>query len=63
MGCGTLAILFALPMFLGFFVRLDFEMLFLGLFYGVPGILLFLYGRSEWKRNKQLKAEGKVKDQ
>jgi len=63
MGCGTLAILFALPMFLGFFVKLDFEMLFLGLFYGVPGILLFLYGRSEWKRNKQLKAEGKVKDQ
>ena len=63
MGCGTLAILFALPMFLGFFVRLDFEMLFLGLFYGVPGILLFLYGRSEWKRNKQLKAEGKVRDQ
>ena len=63
MGCGTLAILFSLPMFLGFFVRLDFEMLFLGLFYGVPGILLFLYGRSEWKRNKQLKAEGKVRDQ
>jgi len=63
MGCGTLAILFSLPMFLGFFVRLDFEMLFLGLFYGVPGILLFLYGRSEWKRNKQLKEVGKVRDQ
>jgi len=43
--------------------RVDFEMLFLGLFYGVQVILLFLYGRSEWKRNKQLKEEGKVKDQ
>ena len=63
MGCGTLALLFALPLLFGSFVRLDFEMLFLGLFFGVPGILLFLYGRSEWKRNKRLKAEGKVRDQ
>ena len=29
---------------------------------GVPGFLLFRWGRLEWKRNKQLKADGKVRD-
>ena len=62
LGCGTFLILLALFMLFGFFVRIDFAFLFQGLFIGFVGVSLFLYGKSEWKRNKKLKADGKIKN-
>jgi|TARA_B110000438_G_scaffold66231_3_gene66715 hypothetical protein len=32
------------------------------MYYGVPGLLLFFWGKSEWSRNKKLKADGTVKN-
>ena len=61
-GCGTILIPFALFMLYGFFSTFDFKLLGPFLFMGVPGFLLFRWGRLEWKRNKQLKADGKVRD-
>ena len=62
LGCGTFLILLALFLLFGFFVRMNFALLFQGLFLGFIGIVLFQYSTSEWKRNKELKKEGKVKD-
>ena len=62
LGCGTFLTLLGSFMLFGFFVRIDFTFLLQGLFLGFIGVALFLYGKSEWKRNKILKAEGKVKD-
>ena len=61
-GCSAVPILFGLFGLFGAFVRLDFEMLLISLTYGVPGLLLFFWGKSEWSRNKKLKADGKVKN-
>ena len=60
LGCSTVLILLALFMLLGFLIRIDFAFLFQGIFVGLVGIPLFIYGRSEWKRNKKLKKDGKV---
>ena len=62
LGCGTFLIFLALFLLFGFFVRMNFALLFQGLFLGFIGIVLFQYSTSEWKRNKELKKEGKVKD-
>ena len=62
LGCGTFLLLLALFLLFGFFVRMNFALLFQGLFLGFIGIVLFQYSTSEWKRNKELKKEGKVKD-
>ena len=62
MGCETILIPFALFMLYGFFSTFEFKMLGPFLIIGIPGFLLFRWGHSEWKRNKQLKAYGKVQD-
>ena len=60
LGCGIFLILLGFFMLLGFFVRIDFVFLFQGLFAEFIGVSLFLYGKSEWKRNKRLKVDGQV---
>ena len=60
LGCGTSLILLALLMLFGFVVKIKLPFLFQGLFLGFVGFSLFQYGKSEWKRNKKLKADGKV---
>ena len=60
LGCGTSLILLALLMLFGFVVKIKLPFLFQGLFLGFVGFSLCQYGKSEWKRNKKLKADGKV---
>ncbi len=60
LGCGAFLILLALFMLFGFVVKIKFPFLFQGIFLGFVGFSLFQYGKSEWKRNKKLKADGKV---
>ena len=59
-GCGTLLTLFALFLLFVFFVRIDFRFLIQGIFCMFIGFPLLLYAKSEWKRNKKLKTDGKV---
>jgi len=61
LSCGTFLTLLGSFMLFGFVVRLDPVFLLQGFFLGLIGILLLRYGKSEWKRNKKLKADGKVK--
>ena len=60
MGCGTLLTFFSLLLLFIFFVRIDFRFFVQGVFFMAIGLTLFIYGKSEWKRNKELKASGKV---
>ena len=62
MGCGTLLTFFSLLLLFIFFVRIDFRFFVQGVFFMAIGLTLFIYGKSEWKRNKELKASGKVTD-
>ena len=60
MGCGTAITSFSLFLLFIFFVRIDFRFFVQGIFFLAIGLTLFIYGKSEWKRNKTLKANGKV---
>ena len=60
-GCSTVPILFGFFGLFGAFVRLDIKMLLVSLIVSVPGVLMFLWGKLEWVRNKKLKSDGKVK--
>ena len=59
-GCGTVLTSFSLFLLFIFFVRIDFRFFVQGVFFMAIGLTLFIYGKSEWKRNKELKANGKV---
>ena len=59
-GCGTVLTLFSLFLLFIFLVRIDFRFFVQGIFFMAIGLTLFIYGKSEWKRNKELKASGKV---
>ena len=61
-GCSTVPILFGFFGVFGAFVRLDIKMLLVSLIVSVPGVLMFLWGKLEWVRNKKLKSDGKVKN-
>ena len=60
MGCGTVLTSFSLFLLFIFFIRIDFRFFVQGVFFMAIGLTLFIYGKSEWKRNKELKANGKV---
>ena len=60
MGCGSVLTSFSLFLLFIFLVRIDFRFFVQGIFFMAIGLTLFIYGKSEWKRNKELKASGKV---
>ena len=63
MGCGTVLTSFSLFLLFIFLVRIDFRFFVQGIFFMAIGLPLFIYGKSEWKRNKELRASGKVTEQ
>ena len=60
MGCGTILTSFSIFLLFIFFVRIDFRFFVQGVFFMAIGLILLIYGKSEWKRNKDLKASGRV---
>ena len=52
--------IFGIGIFGEFLIRMRFDIFLTALFFTLPGIFAFRFGYSEWKRNKQLKSEGKV---
>ena len=60
MGCGTILTSFSMFLLFIFFVRIDFRFFVQGVFFMAIGLTLLIYGKSEWKRNKDLKASGRV---
>jgi len=60
MGCGAALTSFSIFLLFIFFVRIDFRFFVQSVFFLAIGLTLFIYGKSEWKRNIELKASGKV---
>ncbi len=60
-GCGTIAMIFGIGIFGEALIRMQFGIFLTAIFFTVPGILAFRFGYTEWKRNKKLKSEGKVR--
>ena len=60
MGCGTILTSFSIFLLFIFFVRIDFRFFVQGVFFMAIGLTLLIYGKSEWKRNKDLKVSGRV---
>ena len=58
--CGAALTSFSLFLLFIFFVRIDFRFFVQGIFFMTIGLTIFIYGKSEWKRNKKLKTNGHV---
>jgi len=61
-GCGSFFFPFGLFILWGFLSTFDFELLGPFFLFSFIGFFSFIWGWSEWKRNKKLKADGKVID-
>jgi len=59
-GCGTIAMIWGIVIFFEALIRMQFDIFLTAFFFTLPGALAFRFGYSEWKRNKQLKSEGRI---
>ena len=62
MGCGMVALYTGLLFLWETILRRQLDMIFPSLFWAIPGFIAIRFGYLEWKRNKQLKSDGKVKE-
>ncbi len=61
MGCGMISLYTGLLFLWETILRRQLDMIFPSLFWAIPGFIAIRFGYLEWKRNKQLKRDGKVK--
>ena len=62
MGCGMISLYLGLIFLWETILRRQLDMVFPSLFWAIPGFIALRFGYLEWKRNRQLKKDGKVKE-
>ena len=62
MGCGMISLYLGLIFLWETILRRQIDMVFPSLFWTIPGFIALRFGYLEWKRNRQLKKDGKVKE-
>ena len=62
MGCGIISLYLGLIFLWETILRRQLDMVFPSLFWSIPGFIALRFGYLEWKRNRQLKKDGKVKE-